>query len=68
MVESPVELLQGGAAALLMGYLLLKVLDALPEISGPFGDAYWLFSLMPWLLFALGVVLLISMFSEVLNI
>lgn len=69
--EDAVELFQGVIAAFIAGYLLLKFFEAVPTegvSSGPFSDAYWIFSLMPWLLFVLGVVLLLSMFAEVFDL
>ncbi len=68
--EDAVELLQGTIAAFIGGYLLLKFLDVLPTgdiANGPFGDAYWIFTLMPWLLFLLGIVLLLTMVRGVVD-
>lgn len=69
--EGPIELLQGAAAAILGGYLLYKIMNALSTgslVDGPFSETYWLLSLMPWMLVLLGVVLLLSMFSEVFDL
>ena len=69
--EGIFEKIQAGVVALLMGYFLLLFFDAFPTediINGPFGDAYWILSLLPYLLVLLGVVLLVSMIAEVAKI
>jgi hypothetical protein len=69
--EGFAEQIQAGAAALVMGYFLLLIFDALPTgniANGPFSASYWLLSLLPYLLVLLGIVILVSMVSEVFNI
>jgi hypothetical protein len=68
--EDIIGKLQGGLVAILMGYFLLKFLDAFPtDIVGsdPFGFSYLLISLMPWFLVGVGIAILASMFAEVFN-
>ena len=63
--------IQGGIVALLLGYFLLRFFNVFPTdniADGPFSDAYWIISLMPWMLVLLGVVILISMVVEVANL
>lgn len=69
--EDPVDLLQGMIAAFIGGYLLLKLFDVVPTeniANGPFSDAYLVFTMMPWLLFFLGIVLLLTMVREVVDL
>lgn len=66
--EGPIEKFQGAVVALICAYLLLSFFGVFPTeavAGGPFSEAYWIISLIPWLLVILGVVLLLSMFSEV---
>lgn len=65
-----IQMLQAGIAALLMGYFLLLFFDAFPTrdlANGPFEDAYLILSFLPYLLVILGIVILASMISEVIN-
>lgn len=69
--EGLAERVQAGILALLMGYFLLLVFDALPTgdiANGPFSGAYWILSFIPYLLVLLGIVILLSMISEVFNL
>jgi len=69
--EGFVEKIQAGIMALLMGYFLLLVFDALPTgdlANGPFSGAYWILSFMPYLLVLFGIVILLSMISEVFDL
>lgn len=66
--ENPLQLGVAALVAILMGYFLLQFLNVFPSINGTFGRAYLIFSLMPWLLFILGIVLFLSMLSEVANL
>lgn len=69
--EGFAEKIQAAVVGLLMGYFLLIFFDAFPTedlANGPFADAYWILSLLPYLLVFLGIVILASMISEVMNI